>query len=235
MLPSIVIMGNSLLNNLKISRAKEVKKVDNLSLYNKVKEVPKEAQKPIQGGRLAGFTDINPMWRIKTLTEQFGVVGFGWYYEILEEKIVEGANDEKVAFVRINLFIKMGEEWSKPIQGTGGSNFVAKEKNGLYTSDECLKMALTDAISVACKAIGIGADVYYGTSDSKYNSNNSISQGLSEKQVNRLFAIAKSKGYDNEAVKKTVLKKYGVTEIASLSKTQYDEAVKGFENAKEKA
>lgn len=209
--------------------------MDNLSLYNKVKEVPKEAQKPIQGGRLAGFTDINPMWRIKTLTEQFGVVGFGWYYEIVDEKIVEGANNEKVAFVKINLFVKMGEEWSKPIQGTGGSSFVAKEKNGLYTSDECLKMALTDAISVACKAIGIGADVYYGTSDSKYNSNNSISQGLSEKQVNRLFAIAKSKGYDNEAVKKTVLKKYGVTEIASLSKTQYDEAVKGFENAKEKA
>lgn len=70
-----------------------------------------------------------------------------------------------------------------------------------------------------------------GVDDKNQNKN----KNLSEKQVNRLFAIAKSKGYDNEAVKKTVLKKYGVTEIASLSKTQYDEAVKGFENAKEKA
>ena len=47
----------------------------NLDLYDKVRAVPKEAQKQISGGRLNGMTDINPMWRIKTLTEQFGVCG----------------------------------------------------------------------------------------------------------------------------------------------------------------
>lgn len=209
--------------------------MDNMQIYNAVRCVPEEAKSTIKGGRLTGFTDIKPMWRIKTLTEHFGVVGFGWYYEILEEKIVDGANDEKMAFVRINLFIKMGNEWSKPIQGTGGSSFVAKEKGGLYTSDECFKMALTDAISVACKAIGIGADVYYGTSDSKYNSSDSgTPRSLSEKQVNRLFAIAKGKGYDAETVKKTILKKYNKINISELTKIEYDEAVTGFENAKEK-
>ena len=45
---------------------------------------------------------------------------------------------------------------------------VANEKNGLYTSDECYKMALTDAISVACKALGFGADVYWGADRTKY-------------------------------------------------------------------
>lgn len=210
--------------------------MDNMQIYNAVRSVPDEAKKEIKGGRLSGFTDINPMWRIKMLTELFGICGFGWYYEITDEKIESGGNDEKVAFVKINLYVKLGEEWSKPIQGTGGSSFVAKEKNGLYTSDECFKMALTDAISVACKALGIGADVYWDKDRSKYDVTSETKEtSLTEKQVKRLFAIAKSKGYGTEDVKKTVLKKYGVTEIANLSKTQYDEAVKGFENAKEKA
>ena len=35
---------------------------------------------------------------------------------------------KKVAFVMINLYVKVDGEWSKPIVGTGGSSFVAKEK-----------------------------------------------------------------------------------------------------------
>ena len=46
---------------------------------------------------------------------------------------------------------------------------MAKERNGLYTSDECYKMALTDAISVAAKAIGMGADVYWEKGRTKYD------------------------------------------------------------------
>ena len=57
---------------------------DNLKIYNAVRAVPKEALKPIQAGRLKGMSDINPMWRIKALTEQFGVCGFGWYIEEVE-------------------------------------------------------------------------------------------------------------------------------------------------------
>ena len=56
--------------------------MDNLKIYNSVREVPEEAKKLIQAGNIKGFTDINPMWRIKTLTEQFGPCGFGWYSEI---------------------------------------------------------------------------------------------------------------------------------------------------------
>lgn len=143
--------------------------MSNLDIYDKYRAVPEEAKKPITGGRLKGMTDINPMWRIKTLTEEFGPVGLGWYYDILEERIEEGGNNEKVAFVKINLYVKYVEAWSKPITGTGGSSFVAKETKGLYTSDECFKMALTDAISVACKALGIGADVYFEKDSNKYD------------------------------------------------------------------
>lgn len=141
----------------------------NLDLYNRIREVPKEALKTIIAGRLKGMSDINPMWRIKKLTEEFGVCGFGWRYEILRMWAEKGGGDVISSFVHINLYVKMNGEWSEAIQGVGGSSFVTNEKNGLYTSDECYKMALTDAISVACKALGIGADVYWDKDTTKYN------------------------------------------------------------------
>lgn len=146
--------------------------MDNLKIYNAVATVPDNAKKTIQAGRIKGMTDINPMWRIKTLTEQFGVVGFGWKYVITDKRIIEGADGVVCAFVDIDLFVKINDQWSDAIQGTGGSQFVSVERNGKYTSDECFKMALTDALSVACKALGIGANVYWAGGGSKYDKPN---------------------------------------------------------------
>lgn len=147
--------------------------MNNLDIYNKVRVVPKEAQKTISAGRIKGMTDINPMWRIKTLTEQFGMCGIGWKYNITDKRIIDGANGTQCAFVDIDLFIKVNGEWSEAIQGTGGSSFISLENGGktYYTSDECFKMALTDALSVACKALGIGADVYWAGGRTKYTAN----------------------------------------------------------------
>lgn len=141
----------------------------NLKIYNAVRKVPQEAMKSIGGGRLKGMTDINPMWRIKALTELFGPCGIGWYPEITKQWIEEGAKEEKTAHVNINLYVKHEGEWSKPIPGTGGSMFVEAESRGLHTSDECFKMAYTDAISVACKSLGVGADVYWDKDKTKYD------------------------------------------------------------------
>ena len=142
--------------------------MENLEIYERVRQVPTSAQREIQAGRLKGKTDINPMWRIKALTEQFGPCGIGWKYTITDKRLENGANNEVSAFVDIDLFIKVDGAWSDAIPGTGGSAFVASERNGLYTSDECFKMALTDAISVACKALGFGADVYWAKDATKY-------------------------------------------------------------------
>ena len=145
--------------------------MDNLKIYNAVREVPPEAKKNIAGGRLKGMTDINPMWRIKKLTEVFGACGIGWKYEIVDRWIETAmAKDEITANVIINLYIRDEDgKWSDPIPGIGGSMLVASERSGLYVNDECYKMALTDAISVACKALGMGADVYWEKDTTKYN------------------------------------------------------------------
>lgn len=155
----------------------------NMELYDKVRAVPKEAQKTIAAGRLKGMTDINPMWRIQKLTETFGPCGIGWKYTIQRQWMEQGANNEVAAFMDILLYYKWGGEWSEGIPGTGGSSFVAKERNGMYTSDECYKMALTDAISVAAKAIGMGADIYWEKGRTKYDTAPEKQDPMPEKQT----------------------------------------------------
>ena len=145
----------------------------NMLLYNKFMNTPKEAQKTIKGGRLNGFTDINPMWRFKMLTEAFGPCGIGWKYEITDQRIIPGPDGKSAAFVDILLYYKQDGQWSEGIPGIGGSAFVAKESGGLHMSDECFKMALTDAIGTACKALGMSADIYFSNDRTKYNTQSS--------------------------------------------------------------
>jgi hypothetical protein len=140
--------------------------MDKMQIYEATRAVPPEAQKEFNNGSFSG-TDINPMWRIKTLTEQFGPCGIGWYYEVLSER-AETYGDTVMALVDLNLYIKVDGEWSKPIFGTGGNSLVKATRNGAKPSDEGYKMALTDALSVACKALGIGADIYFAKDKTKY-------------------------------------------------------------------
>lgn len=142
--------------------------MDNLEIYNQLKSVPEEAQKAFNNGRFSG-TDINPMWRIKKLTETFGMAGVGWYTEIVNRHIEEASDGTKCVFVSINLYVKVDGEWSKPIYGEGGNTFASKTSKGyLQVSDEAYKMAYTDALGIAAKALGLGADVWFKNDKTKY-------------------------------------------------------------------
>ena len=142
----------------------------NMRIYEAVRFVPEQAKKKITGGRLAGMTDINSMWRIKVLTEQFGPCGEGWYTSDVKYWQDRLDNNGSVAlFCSILLHVKIDGAWSEPIYGIGGNTLVAAEKSGLRIDDEAYKKAYTDAISVACKALGIGADVYFEKDVTKYS------------------------------------------------------------------
>lgn len=146
--------------------------MENMTFYDYARKVPEVAIKPIKGGRLSGMSDINPMWRIKTLTEMFGPCGIGWWYDIIEKRFEhDPITKQTAAFVEIKLYYKdpaTGAE-SHGIPGLGGASFVAQERSGPYMSDEAEKMALTDAISVAAKALGVAADVYFAKDRTKYD------------------------------------------------------------------
>lgn len=209
----------------------EINVKDNLMIYSMVRDVPKEAQKPIVAGRLKGMTDINPMWRIKILTEVFGAAGFGWYTEVLN-KWIDNSEKEAVAWVEINLYVKQNDEWSKPIYGIGGAKFIAQERSGAYTDDEAYKKAYTDAISVACKALGVGAAIYWSKDSTKYNDmgeQNSMSakEAFAEQKVNRdgadfLEELCKSAGESVDDIKR----RYKVNDLINLSLDDYNKETK---------
>lgn len=191
----------------------------NMEIYNKVRNVPDTAKKTINAGRIKGMTDINPMWRIQTLTEQFGMCGIGWKYEITEKSIKEGADGCMCAFVDINLYVrdaKTGGPWSDAIPGTGGSQFVSVERNGKYTNDECFKMALTDALSVACKALGVGADVYWSAGRTKYDRSEPETEPMATDAEKKQF-MAMCKNLDVDY--RDIIKQAGVT--GQMSRDQY--------------
>lgn len=145
--------------------------MENLKFYEAGAEVPANAKKTITGGDLNGKTDINPMWRIKKLTEMFGPVGLGWKIAIERLWLEDRLGDEVIANAAITLQVKyngIDGEWSDPIPGVGGNKALKKDKRGEVCNDEAYKMALTDAISVACKLIGIGANVYWEKDATKY-------------------------------------------------------------------
>jgi hypothetical protein len=145
---------------------------ENMLLYQQFRTCPKEAQKPITAGRLKGKTDINPMWRLKVLTEAFGPCGIGWNVSIVRTWIEDSPETaERIANMQVHLKYKYNGEWSEPVEGIGGAMFVEAESKGLHADDDAFKKAYTDAISVACKALGIAADIYYEKDpETKYNS-----------------------------------------------------------------
>ena len=214
----------------------------NLRTWSLVRTVPNEAKKSIVGGRLKGFTDINPVWRLKILTEIYGPCGIGWRYEITKKEMVDGTEGQTATFVDVLLYVKEDNEWSFGIPGTGGSMFVAKETSGLRTSDEAYKMALTDALSVSCKALGIGADVYWEKDPNKYDGVADISQGnkLTEKiqgnitsatELEALYKLASDKGFDRATVDTNCKAKFRIP-IASVDKSQYKTMFDGYSKLK---
>jgi nickel-dependent lactate racemase len=137
-----------------------------METWNSLAHVPKSALKTIVGGRLKGKSDINPQWRYQALTEKFGLCGFGWKYTIEKQWMEKYDNGEIACFVNVNFFVNDKDNgWSDAIPANGGSMFVSNERNGVYVSDECYKMAITDAIGTAAKMIGLAADVYLGKTD----------------------------------------------------------------------
>ena len=143
---------------------------ENTLLWDALKRPPTGALREIRGGRLNGKTDINPQWRMQAMTEQFGPVGDGWRYTIDRLWLEPATEGQVAAFAQVSLYFRWPEgEWCDPIPGIGGSMFIEQERGGLHTSDEAFKMAVTDALSVAMKALGVAADIYAGLWDgSKY-------------------------------------------------------------------
>jgi hypothetical protein len=179
---------------------------NNMELYDIWRKVPETAVRKITGGDLAkaGLSDIKPMWRIEELTRQLGPCGFGWRYDITRQWSEALPNGDVFVFCNINLYIFRNNKWSEAIPGTGGSRIAEKGKAYLRTTDEGYKMALTDAISVSCKALGMAADIYMGKESTKYTKGDAPEQEEDEQLTAAIQEINSAKSsqtlqsiYDN--------------------------------------
>ena len=145
----------------------------NMRFYSRVMDVPKEAKKEFNNGKFSG-TDINPMWRLQMLTELFGPCGFGWWTQNVRYEFTESTETKEIhVFCELELIVKDPEtgEVSQPIYGIGGNTYISQGKYGPRASDEAKKMAYTDALSIACKALGFGHSVWYMNDPTKYTIN----------------------------------------------------------------
>lgn len=194
-------------------------KKDNLMYWDALKKPPKDALKTIKGGRLQGMTDVNPQWRYEAMTETFGPVGVGWRYEIVKLWDYPLQSGEIMCFAQVNVFIRAEKffesEWSQAIPGIGGSKLVSREKDGLYVSDEGYKMAVTDALSVALKAVGVASEIYRGRWDgSKYRDDTAKTEDAAEQPkevfrcheglINELLAIVEEAKCDEPSMRRVV-------------------------------
>lgn len=207
------------------------------SRYIAVKSVPQSALKVIDFGKLKGKYDISPQWRWEILTETYGMCGIGWYFDIVETKeVLVEATGETMLYVKVNLYIKDGNEWSKPIPGYGGDFLIQKDKNGYHGNDEAFKMAVTDALGTAAKMIGVGADVYRGLQDTKINAAAEKEKKEKEFDPHNAYAIilkmANEHGLNEEQVAHQLTEMFGVGVIDNITRNQmsmlYD-WVKGYE------
>ena len=176
--------------------------MNNLIVWNLVKQAPQEFLKKIDFGYLKGKTDINPQWRLMAMTQAFGIVGHGWTYRIVRTWSEKGGDGQVMAFAEVAVKTKYDNQWGEEFFGIGGSTIVELAKGNLKSNDEGYKMAVTDALSVAFKAVGVAADIYMGNYDgSKYLRD--IDQAFVDydallKQVENRINIAKDKDTLNE-------------------------------------
>ena len=133
----------------------------NLELFNRVKKVPENYTKPYKSDFGKELTEISPMWRLEKLTELFGPAGQGFYIELDKQDTIT-VEQETFAVVVAKLYYRLDNKtWSKPVVGTGTSLlFLIDPKGKRRPNSDAFKMAYTDAVSNACKLLGMGADIY---------------------------------------------------------------------------
>lgn len=198
---------------------------DNLKYYEKARHCSSKALRTITAGKLKGKSDINPIWRIKKLTEMFGPCGIGWKLSSIRYWTEPGAKGEISAWCSLELHIRDDQNgpWSDGIEGVGGSMLVKTENGKLVTNDEAFKMAMTDAISVACKLLGFAADVYWKEDTTKYSGSDAEPEGdKPEKKDKKAKSVICEKCLKPIKGIKTKTASYSVKDIVANSQEKYN-------------
>lgn len=205
---------------------------DKLSFWNAVSKTDPSATKTsTQGGREQ--TSINGYWMIKQATEQFGMVGIGWGWDVMEERWDDGAmipikqddgstrlEQSKTHTIKLKLWFMADGKRGEVIQ-YGHTQAIYKSKWGVSDDGEAPKKSLMDAIKKALSMLGFCSDIFTGMfEDSEYLEQLRTEQAI-EKAENKDAEIAAKRAETNDYILRhieTIKNGVSVNEVKGTAK-----------------
>jgi hypothetical protein len=142
--------------------------MSNLDLWSRVEKTPVEHTKEITGKSYKGNSP-KPHHLVHRATEVFGPCGIGWGFNVVDERIEEGAGGEKLHIARVKVWYEWGGKRGE-VEHIGGTQFSGTRSNGKpFTDEDAPKKSVTDALVKALSMIGFAGDIFLGRyDDSKY-------------------------------------------------------------------
>lgn len=135
-----------------------------LAIWNAVEQTDPDYTKSFnRGGGFKG-TSTNATYLAKKATNQFGPIGIGWGYNVIDETYQPGQDKDVIHVVRIKLWYEWNGKRGE-VEHFGQTQFVGKNKNGYFTDEEAPKKSLTDAVSKCLSLLGFAADIHLGMYD----------------------------------------------------------------------
>ena len=151
-------------------------KIDNMKLWESVETTdPKYTTRVNQRG---GFTAIGAQYQLRTATETFGPIGYGW--GVRDEKIERWEDVGLAVYTAILWYVREGiaDEHEVPIHSS-----IKYQSNG-RVDDDFFKKVATDALTKGFSKIGFNADVFMGKfDDNKYVNKLTNMNGTWKKEV----------------------------------------------------
>lgn len=155
-----------------------------MDLWNKVKTIDSRytKQAKLKGQNITTFSFQSV---VMMATEQFGMFGKGWGYEVKTERFDEGAvivqaatyedangkqvHDQEVKEITHTLLVSFwykdnNEKIECPIQA-GHTPYLMGTKYGPKHDDEYYKKTIADAVKKSLSMLGFGADIFLGLND----------------------------------------------------------------------
>jgi len=165
---------------------------ENLKLWSAVEKTdPSATKNSNQGGRQQ--TSIDGYWMIRKATEQFGALGIGWGYDVMEERWDNGAQipikqvdgstrleQSKTHTIKLKLWFMQGEKRGEITQ-YGHTQAIYKSKWGVSDDGEAPKKSLMDAIKKSLSMLGFCSDIFMG----KFEDQEYLQQLQAEAQIEK--------------------------------------------------
>lgn len=244
-------------------KTRDAEQQTNLRIWKAVQRTDPRFTKPLEGMGFIG-TSINSNYMFMRATEIFGPVGEGWGYQVLEEKMINGAplsepiydSQNKQIGIRILrdcdgtliceqnhsikiLFWYLTEcDIRGEIESYGATPYIYRSKWGIKADSEVIKKSLTDAIKKALSMLGFSADVFMGMHDNpEYLADNKIEFEIKAASDKAEDIVRLRKELDDKFTRNTETMRTAVSknEVRGIASTLTRELGIHLDNARAKA